>query len=149
MKSILTALTFLTLAITACGQMVERDSVEMRGKHYYRDGHRLTMRGLMNQVRFDPEATILMDKAKFNYQASTALIVLGVAAPFYPLSQLVQGNEPNWLVAVGGALAIGVGIHLNDVKHRRIAESIQVYHRNLAAGNPTGSTQEVGVRLRF
>lgn len=149
MKCILTVLMFLALAVAAYGQIVQRDSVEMRGKHYYRDGHRLSMRSLMNQVRFDPEATLIMDKAKVNYQASTALTVLGIAAPFYPLGQLVRGDEPNWLVAVAGGLAIGLGVHLSNAKHRRIAESIQVYHRNLAAGNPSGSTQELGLRLRL
>lgn len=140
---------FLALAEVACGQTVQRDSVEIRGKHYYRDGHKLSMRGLMNQVRFDPEATLIMDRAKVNYQASSALLVLGIAAPIYPLSQSLQGDDPNWLVAVAGVVAIGLSIHLTNVKHRRIADSIQVYHRNLAAGNPSGSTRELGLRWRF
>ncbi len=140
---------FLCIALSCKSQNVERDSVEIIGKHYYRDGHRLSMRGLMNQVRFDPEATQLMEKAKINYQASTFLAVLGIAAPFYPLGQLVQGDDPNWLVAVAGGIAIGISLHLNNAKHRRIAESIQIYHRNLAAGNPSGSKMEWGLRLRF
>jgi hypothetical protein len=132
-------------------QIITRDSVQVDGNRYYSDGRKLSMQGLQNLVRFDDEAAPIMRKAMLNYQAASFLGVVGIVLPLFPLSDEIRGADPNWNMAILGGVSVAAALLLNNARHKRVAESISVYHRNLGSKNTFGltHTHELGVFVRF
>lgn len=152
MKSTLFLVLFYSSLTTLCAQQaVVRDSVQIEGNRYYLEGRKLSMQGLQNLVRFDEEAAPIMRKAQLNYQAASFLGAVGIVLPLFPLSDEIRGAEPNWNIAILGGVSVVAAILLNNSRHKRVAESISVYHRNLGTKNTTGATHrhELGVFVRF
>jgi len=117
------------------------------------------MNQLATKLSGNSEARRLMQSAKSKITISSVLSGVGGFLIGFPIGYAIGGGEdPNWLMAAGGAVLVGVGLPIGARGYKQVNEAVKIYNKELE--NPSGakfkpqfhiaaSPQSVGLLLRF
>lgn len=93
------------------------------GAHFQRDTIYLSHKHVAEILSIDPEASHEFKLARQNYRVGGLLGFGGAILLAIPVISAIAGGEPEWLMAGGGAVLIGVSIPFNRgfKKHSEVA----------------------------
>jgi len=118
-----TLLFFLTsICFEALSQPIQIHKT-LGGAHFQRDTIYLSHRHVAEILAIDPEATQEFKFAVKNYRVGGLLGFSGAILLAIPVITAISGGEPEWLMAGGGAVLLGVSVPFSRAfkKHSDIA----------------------------
>lgn len=136
LKLVLTTTTLLFIVLTSSAQKINIEKT-FGGYKFTQNGKALKMNELAAKVSANSEARKFMQSAKSNIGMST---VLGGAGGFligWPIGSAIGGGEPNWLLAAGGVVLVGVSLPLSNSGYKKARKAVNIYNQQLE--DPSGS----------
>jgi hypothetical protein len=121
MRATLTAFVLL-ICCEAFSQPIQMHKT-LGGAHFQRDTIYLSHRHVAEILSIDPEATHEFKLAVKNYRIGGLLGFSGAILLAIPVVTAIAGGEPEWLMAGGGAVLLGVSVPFSRAfkKHSEMA----------------------------
>ncbi len=121
MRAILTVFVLL-LAYEGISQPIQMHKT-LGGAHFQRDTIYLSHRHVAEILSVDPEATNEFKLALKNYRVGGLLGFSGAILLAIPVVTAIAGGDPEWLMAGGGAILLGVSVPFSQAfkKHSEVA----------------------------
>lgn len=130
MKKLFFVMTFAFAISSISAQRIEMEK-GFGGYKYTQDGNRLTMGALVKTMESNPEAHVLIKKAKGNNVFAS---ILGGAGGFligYPLGTAIGGGDPNWVMAGIGAGLVIISIPISSGATKNARKAVDLYNASL------------------
>lgn len=156
-KSIFTLTVFLMTLFFCQAQEIEMTKV-FGGYSYTQEGENLNMKGLVNALKVNPTASVLIKKARNKTNFSSVLGLFGGICIGLPVGQAIGGGESNWALAGLGAGLIVVGIPVASSANKQAKEAVEIYNSSLKANTwlyhapqleLIGNGSGLGLSIRF
>ena len=126
MKVILTLFVTL-LCFEAFSQPIEMHKT-LGGAHFQRDTIYLSHRHVSEILSVDPQATQEFNLAMKNYRVGGILGFSGAILLAIPVITAISGGEPEWLMAGGGAVLLGVSVPFSLAFKRHSENALEGYN---------------------
>jgi hypothetical protein len=118
--------TFLCLA--AFSQPIQMHKT-LGGAHFQRDTIYLSHRQVSEILSIDPQATQEFKLALKNYRVGGILGFTGAILLAIPVITAISGGEPEWAMAGGGAVLLGVSIPFSKGFKRHAQAALDGYNQ--------------------
>ena len=136
MKNILLFILLSVTSYTLCfAQKIETKNT-FWGAKYIQNGNRLTLKGLVNAMEPNSEASTYMMKAKKGSLISSVFagaggVCLGIAA-----SRAIQGEDTSWSLIGAGVGLVAIGVPISYRSLRNINQAIDLHNSSLVSAIP-------------
>jgi len=135
---IVLTITSLLCIVFACSAQKINVEKAFGGYKFTQNGKVLKMNELATKVSGNSEARGLMQSAKSKVGISMVLSGVGGFLIGFPIGYAIGGGEdPNWWMAAGGAVLVGVGLPIGNRGYKQAREAVNIYNKQLE--NPSGS----------